>query len=62
MNRLVIQETAMGLGNYLIEQVPDAQSRGVVIGYDGRLIQSNSPVIPLRYWLLLALRSISLTR
>ncbi|GAM55913.1 phosphomannomutase [Vibrio ishigakensis] len=36
MNRLVIQETAMGLGNYLIEQVADAQSRGIVIGYDGR--------------------------
>ncbi|GAM64019.1 phosphomannomutase [Vibrio ishigakensis] len=36
MNRLVIQETAMGLGNYLVEQVSDAQSRGVVIGYDGR--------------------------
>lgn len=36
MNRLVIQETATGLGNYLIEQVEDAKSRGVVIGYDGR--------------------------
>ncbi|KOO13867.1 phosphoglucomutase [Vibrio xuii] len=36
MNRLVIQETATGLGHYLIEQVSDAPSRGVVIGYDGR--------------------------
>jgi len=36
MNRLVIQETATGLGHYLIEQVQDAQKRGVVIGYDGR--------------------------
>lgn len=36
MNRLVIQETATGLGHYLIEQVSDSQSRGVVIGYDGR--------------------------
>lgn len=36
MNRLVIQETATGLGHYLIEQVKDAASRGVVIGYDGR--------------------------
>ncbi len=36
MNRLVIQETATGLGNYLLEQVKDAASRGVVIGYDGR--------------------------
>ncbi|MDE1513954.1 phospho-sugar mutase [Vibrio sp. dsl-7] len=37
MNRLVIQETAAGLGHYLLAQVPDAQRRGVVIGYDGRL-------------------------
>ncbi|WP_319534405.1 phospho-sugar mutase [uncultured Vibrio sp.] len=36
MNHLVIQETATGLGHYLIEQVQDATSRGVVIGYDGR--------------------------
>ncbi|HGF5053583.1 TPA: phospho-sugar mutase [Vibrio parahaemolyticus] len=36
MNRLVIQETATGLGHYLLEQVRDAASRGVVIGYDGR--------------------------
>ncbi|ENM5905548.1 phospho-sugar mutase [Vibrio mimicus] len=36
MNRLVIQETAAGLGHYLIEQLPDAKNRGVVIGYDGR--------------------------
>ncbi|CAM2925566.1 phospho-sugar mutase [Vibrio mytili] len=36
MNRLVIQETATGLGHYLIEQVEEARSRGVVIGYDGR--------------------------
>ncbi|MDC5705958.1 phospho-sugar mutase [Vibrio europaeus] len=36
MNRLVIQETATGLGHYLVEQVTDAKMRGVVIGYDGR--------------------------
>ncbi|KGY13096.1 phosphoglucomutase [Vibrio tubiashii] len=36
MNRLVIQETAAGLGHYLIAQLTDARSRGVVIGYDGR--------------------------
>ncbi|KLN66756.1 phospho-sugar mutase [Vibrio sp. VPAP30] len=36
MNRLVIQETATGLGHYLVEQVKDAKTRGVVIGYDGR--------------------------
>lgn len=36
MNRLVIQETASGLGKYLIQQVENAKTRGVVIGYDGR--------------------------
>lgn len=36
MNRLVIQETATGLGQYLIQQVTNAKDRGVVIGYDGR--------------------------
>lgn len=36
MNRLVIQETAAGLGHYLIAQITDARQRGVVIGYDGR--------------------------
>ncbi|MDP5252669.1 MULTISPECIES: phospho-sugar mutase [unclassified Vibrio] len=36
MNRLVIQETATGLGQYLLSQHDDATSRGVVIGYDGR--------------------------
>ncbi|CAV25811.1 Probable phosphomannomutase [Vibrio atlanticus] len=37
MNRLVIQETATGLGHYLIEHVANAPMRGVVVGYDGRL-------------------------
>ncbi|WP_428774131.1 phospho-sugar mutase [Vibrio sp.] len=36
MNRLVIQETATGLGHYLIEEVEHACQRGVVVGYDGR--------------------------
>lgn len=36
MNRLVIQQTTAGLAQYLINQLPHAQSRGVVIGYDGR--------------------------
>ncbi len=36
MNRLVIQETAAGLGEYLLKMQPDASSRVVVIGYDGR--------------------------
>ncbi len=37
MNRLVIQETATGLGHYLVEHVANAAMRGVVVGYDGRL-------------------------
>jgi phosphomannomutase len=37
MNRLVIQETSMGLGHYLLAQNPTAAEQGVVIGYDGRL-------------------------
>lgn len=36
MNRLVVRETSAGLGAYLLETLPDAPSRGVVIGYDGR--------------------------
>jgi len=36
MNRLVIQQTALGLGEYLVKQVKNAKNRGVVIGYDGR--------------------------
>ncbi|WP_087018473.1 phospho-sugar mutase [Thaumasiovibrio subtropicus] len=36
MNRLVIQEIAAGLGQYLLNTVPEAQVRGVVVGYDGR--------------------------
>lgn len=37
MNRLVIQETATGLGHYLLAQNPTAAEQGVIIGYDGRL-------------------------
>ncbi len=36
MNRLVIQETATGLGHYLIDQIANAKQKGVVVGYDGR--------------------------
>ncbi|MCL1049884.1 phospho-sugar mutase [Shewanella abyssi] len=36
MNRLVVQQTSAGLGAYLLAQVSDIASRGVVIGYDGR--------------------------
>lgn len=36
MNRLVIQETAAGLGQHLLNHFSDAKERGVVIGYDGR--------------------------
>ncbi|MCL1058969.1 phospho-sugar mutase [Shewanella gelidimarina] len=36
MNRLVVQQTSAGLGAYLMAQVSDIATRGVVIGYDGR--------------------------
>ncbi|SQH76051.1 putative phosphomannomutase [Shewanella benthica] len=36
MNRLVVQQTSAGLGAYLKQQVSDIDTRGVVIGYDGR--------------------------
>lgn len=37
MNRLVVQETTVGLAAYLDQTVADARGRGVVIGYDGRI-------------------------
>ncbi len=36
MNRAVVLRTSWGLAQYLHEQVPDARSRGVIIGYDAR--------------------------
>ncbi|WOT04118.1 phospho-sugar mutase [Shewanella youngdeokensis] len=36
MNRLVVQQTSAGLGAYLLSQMSDVSTRGVVIGYDGR--------------------------
>ena len=36
MNRLVIRETSAGLGVYLLQQVPEAASRGIVVAFDGR--------------------------
>jgi phosphomannomutase len=36
MNRLVVRETSAGLGAYLIETVPDAARRGIIVAYDGR--------------------------
>ncbi|WP_299731576.1 phospho-sugar mutase [uncultured Endozoicomonas sp.] len=36
MNRLVIQETATGLGRYLLDQIENTSKKGVIIGYDGR--------------------------
>ena len=36
MNRAVVLRTTAGLCEYLHEQVPDANPRGVVVGYDGR--------------------------
>jgi phosphomannomutase len=37
MNRLVISETSTGLGHYILEEIPDAANRGVIVAYDGRL-------------------------
>jgi phosphomannomutase len=36
MNELLVRETAAGIADYLLAEVPDAQTRGVVIGYDAR--------------------------
>ena len=36
MNRLVVQQAAAGLVDYLLATMPDAASRGVIIGYDAR--------------------------
>ena len=36
MNRLVVRETSAGLAAYLIETIPDAAARGVVVAYDAR--------------------------
>jgi phosphomannomutase len=36
MNRAVVLKTSWGLAEYLKAEVPDAATRGVVIGYDGR--------------------------
>ncbi|MEO7371512.1 MAG: phospho-sugar mutase [Ilumatobacteraceae bacterium] len=36
MNRLVVQQAAAGLVDYLLGTEPDAATRGVIIGYDAR--------------------------
>lgn len=36
MNELLVRQTAAGLADYVLEVVPDAKARGVVIGYDAR--------------------------
>ncbi len=36
MNELVVRQTAAGLADYVLSAVPDAASKGVVIGYDAR--------------------------
>lgn len=36
MNRAVVLRTTAGLCKYLLDNVPDAATRGIVIGYDGR--------------------------
>lgn len=36
MNRLVVQQAAAGLADYLVANVPDAAGKGVIIGFDAR--------------------------
>jgi phosphomannomutase len=36
MNRLVVQQAAAGLADYLLHHVPGAAEQGVIIGYDAR--------------------------
>ena len=36
MNRAVVLRTTLGLARYLLAETPDAKTRGVVVGYDGR--------------------------
>jgi len=36
MNRLVVQQAAAGLVDYLLANVPDVATRGVIIGFDAR--------------------------
>ena len=36
MNRVIVRKVSAGLAAYLIEKVPDARRRGVVIGHDAR--------------------------
>ena len=36
MNRLLVRQTSAGLADYLLDNVPEARARGVVIAYDGR--------------------------
>src|ERR1700733_9291690 len=36
MNRAVVLRTTFGLAKFLLAELPDARSRGVVIGFDGR--------------------------
>ncbi len=36
MNRAVVRRTSAGLARHLLERVPGAAQRGVVVGYDGR--------------------------
>ncbi|MCU0662683.1 MAG: phospho-sugar mutase [Myxococcota bacterium] len=40
MNRLVVRQTASGLASHLLSTVPDASSRGVVVGCDARRLSA----------------------
>ncbi len=36
MNRVLVQKVSAGLGDYVLAELPDSRTRGVVVGYDGR--------------------------
>ncbi len=36
MNRMMVRRVSAGLADYVIQKIPDARKRGIVIGYDGR--------------------------
>jgi phosphomannomutase len=38
MNRAVVRRTSAGLAAYVLAHVPDARTKGIVIGYDGRTL------------------------
>ncbi len=40
MNRVVVRQSAAGIARYLLEEVPDARRRGVVVAHDARRLSA----------------------